>query len=143
MSIKWDPRLSVNNVTIDVEHKLLLSLLNALEVVLRNPHEKESLRFFIDQLHDSALEHFDHEEAIQLKYKFPYYEENKKGHKMLMDELNRIRNEIYKYIERDNITQEEANAMSIKCNGVLRDWLVEHILKSDIKMKGFITDKLI
>ncbi len=71
MPIKWDPRFSVDNSTIDMEHKLLLTLLNALEVVLRNPHEKDSLRFFIDQLIESAHDHFCHEEKLQLKYMFP------------------------------------------------------------------------
>ncbi|TAN70681.1 MAG: hypothetical protein EPN17_04210 [Methylobacter sp.] len=140
MPIKWDPRFSVDNVAIDIEHKLLLSLLNALEVVLRNPHEKDSLRFFIDQLHESAKDHFRHEENLQLRYMFPYYEENKKGHDVLMVELDVIRDEIYKFIEKPDTSQEEADRMSKKINHVLRDWLVEHILKSDIKMKGFMND---
>ncbi|HEY8037982.1 MAG TPA: hemerythrin domain-containing protein [Methylobacter sp.] len=140
MPIKWDSRFSVDNIIIDMEHKLLLSLLNALEVVLRNPHEKDSLRFFIDQLYESARDHFHHEEKLQLKYMFPYYEENKKGHEALIVELDTIRNEIYNFIEKADTSQDEADRMSKEINHVLRDWLVEHILKSDIKMKGFMND---
>lgn len=140
MPIKWDSRFSVDNVIIDMEHKLLLSLLNTLEVVLRNPHEKDSLRFFIDQLYESARDHFHHEEKLQLKYMFPYYEENKKGHEALIVELEVIRNEIYNFIEKTDTSQDEADTMSKEINHVLRDWLVEHILKSDIKMKGFMND---
>jgi hemerythrin len=140
MPIKWDSRFSVDNSAIDMEHKLLLTLLNALEVVLRNPHEKESLRFFIDQLHESAKEHFLHEEKLQIKFMFPYYEENKKGHDALIVELDEIRDEIYRYIDSPNTSQEEAETMSKKINHVLRDWLVDHILKSDMKMKGFMND---
>jgi hemerythrin len=140
MPIKWDSRFSVENSIIDMEHKLLLTLLNALEVVLRNPHEKESLRFFIDQLHDAAKEHFLHEEKLQIKFMFPYYEENKKGHDALIVELDEIRDEIYRYIESTSTSQEEAEIMSQKINHVLRDWLVDHILKSDMKMKGFMND---
>lgn len=140
MPIKWDSRFSVDNTAIDIEHKLLLTLLNALEVVLRNPHEKESLKFFVDQLYESARDHFHHEEKLQLRYMFPYYEENKQGHEALIVELDQIRNEIYEFIEKTNSTQEEADEMSKKINHVLRDWLVEHILKSDMKMKGFMND---
>jgi len=140
MPIKWDSRFSVDNATIDLEHKLLLTLLNALEVVLRNPHEKDSLRFFVDQLYDSAIDHFHHEEKLQLKYMFPYYEENKAGHEALIVELDVIRNEIYNFIEMTITSQDEADRMSKKINHVLRDWLVEHILKSDMKMKGFMND---
>ncbi|MDP3877443.1 MAG: hemerythrin domain-containing protein [Methylobacter sp.] len=140
MPIKWDSRLSVNNHEIDMEHKLLLTILNALEIILRNPHEKESLRFFIDQLMESAKEHFDHEEHLQIKCLFPFYEENKKGHEALTAELKEIRNEIYRYIDDANTSQEDADNMSEKINHVLRDWLIDHIMKSDIKMKGFMND---
>ncbi|MBL6986546.1 MAG: hemerythrin domain-containing protein [Methylobacter sp.] len=140
MPIKWDSRFSVNNSTIDTEHKLLLTLLNALEVVLRNPHERDSLRFFVDQLYESAKDHFHHEEKLQLKYMFPYYEENKQGHDALIIELDEIRNEIYQFIEKGDASQTEADKMSVKINHVLRDWLVDHILKSDMKMKGFMND---
>lgn len=140
MPIKWDSRFSVDNSTIDMEHKLLLTLLNALEVVLRNPHEKDSVRFFIDQLYESAREHFIHEEKLQIKYMFPYYEENKTGHEALIVELNAIREEIYGFIEKIDTSQNEADSMSEKINHVLRDWLIDHILKSDMKMKGFMND---
>jgi len=118
----------------------LLTLLNTLEIILRNPHEKESLRFFIDQLMESAQEHFDHEEHLQIKYLFPFYEENKEGHEALTVELKGIRNEVYKYIDDANTSQEEADNMSKKINHVLRDWLIDHIMKSDMKMKGFMND---
>lgn len=140
MPIKWDSRFSVDNSTIDMEHKLLLTLLNALEVVLRNPHEKDSVRFFIDQLYESAREHFIHEEKLQIKYMFPYYEENKTGHEALIVELDAIREEIYHFIDKTDTSQNEADSMSEKINHVLRDWLIDHILKSDMKMKGFMND---
>ncbi len=140
MPIKWDSRFSVDNSTIDMEHKLLLTLLNALEVVLRNPHEKDSLRFFVDQLYEAAKDHFHHEEKLQLRYMFPYYEENKQGHEALIVELDEIRSQIYEFIEKAESTQDEADSMSKKINHVLRDWLVDHILKSDMKMKGFMND---
>lgn len=140
MPIKWDSRFSVDNSTIDMEHKLLLTLLNALEVVLRNPHEKDSVRFFIDQLYESAREHFIHEEKLQIKYMFPYYEENKTGHEALIVELDAIREEIYHFIGKTDTSQNEADSMSEKINHVLRDWLIDHILKSDMKMKGFMND---
>jgi len=32
-----------------------------------------------------------HEEKLQLKHRFPYFEENKKGHQCLMAELDAIK----------------------------------------------------
>lgn len=140
MPIKWDSRFSVDNSTIDMEHKLLLTLLNALEVVLRNPHEKDAVRFFVNQLYEAAKDHFQHEEKLQIKYMFPYYEENKQGHEALIVELDAIKTEIYNFIDKADTSQDDADKMSQKINHVLRDWLIEHILKSDMKMKGFMHD---
>ncbi|HEY8094658.1 MAG TPA: hemerythrin family protein [Methylobacter sp.] len=138
MPIKWDSRLSVGNINIDIEHKLIISLINALEAVLRHPDEKDPLRFFIDQLYEFAGDHFAHEEKLQIKYMFPYFEENKKGHQCLMAELDVIKNIIYGFVEKPLTTQQEANDTSAKVNHLMRNWFVEHIVKSDMKMKGFM-----
>lgn len=138
MPIKWDARLSVGNIYIDIEHKLIISLINALEAVLRHPDEKDSLKFFIDQLYEFADDHFKHEEKLQIKFMYPYFEENKKGHKGLMAELDIIREIIYQFVENSHTTPEQAKETSAKVNGLMRDWFVDHIVKSDMKMKGFM-----
>ena len=138
MPIKWDSRLSVGNINIDIEHKLIISLINALETVLRHPDEKDSLRFFIDQLYEFAEDHFAHEEKLQIKYMFPYFEENKAGHQYLMAELTVIRNIIHDFAGKRITTEQEAKETSAKVNHLMRNWFVEHIIKSDMKMKGFM-----
>lgn len=138
MPIKWDSRLSVGNDYIDIEHKLIISLINALEAVLRHPNEKDSLKFFIDQLYAFAQDHFLREEKLQIKFMFPHYDENKKGHQRLISELDVIRNIIYAYVEKPEISPQDFKNTSKKVNLLMRDWFVEHIIKSDMKMKGFM-----
>jgi hemerythrin len=138
MPIKWDSRLSVGNAYIDMEHKLIISLINALEAVLRHPDEKDSLKFFIDQLYEFAADHFRHEEKLQLKFMFPHYEENKKGHQRLMAELDVVKNIIYRFVENTNTTRQDAAETSKKVNHLMREWFIDHIIKSDMKMKGFM-----
>jgi len=48
MPIKWDSKLSVGNSDIDTEHKLIIAHMNAQELALRHPAEKDYLKFFID-----------------------------------------------------------------------------------------------
>jgi hemerythrin len=138
MPIKWDSRLSVGNAYIDIEHKLIISLINALEAVLRHPDEKDSLKFFIDELYEFAGDHFAHEEKLQIKYMFPHFEENKKGHQGLMAELGVIKSIIYAFVEKKITTQQEAKETSAKVSHLMRNWFVDHIIKSDMKMKGFM-----
>ncbi len=138
MPIKWDSRLSVGNIHIDIEHRLIIALINALEAVLRHPEEKDSLKFFMDQLYEFAAEHFRHEEKLQLRFMFPHYEENKKGHQQLMAELDNIKNIIYVFVEKPDSTKAEAKATSEKVNDLIRNWFIGHIVKSDMKMKGLM-----
>lgn len=84
MPIKRDSKLSVGNSDIDTEHKLIIAHTNALERVLRHPDAKDYLPFFIDQLFELTTKHFYYEEQLQLKFMYPYYEENKKGQQALM-----------------------------------------------------------
>lgn len=142
MAIKWDDRLSVRNINIDIEHRLIITLINALEAVLRHPEEKESLKFFTEQLYEFAEEHFLHEEKLQLKFMFPHYEENKEGHKVLMAELEVIKDIIYRFVDNPNTTHEEALETSDKVNRLMRNWFIEHIIKSDMKMKGLMDNAI-
>ena len=138
MPIKWDSKLSVGNSDIDTEHKLIIAHINALELVLRHPDEKDYLRFFIDQLFEFTTEHFYHEEQLQLKFRFPHHEENKKGHQALITELEVIKSIIDSFIEKTEPTQEEGKEMREKISELMRKWFIDHIVKSDMKMKGFM-----
>jgi hemerythrin len=142
MPIKWDSKLSVGNSYIDTEHKLLIARINALEVILRHPEEKDIFKFFIDQLVEFARDHFYHEEQLQLKNRFPYYEENKQGHQQLMTDLKAMKDIIYCFIEKADATQEDATQISEQFNLIIRDWLINHIIKSDMKMKGYLDNAI-
>ena len=138
MTIKWDSRFNVNHPVVDAEHKLLLLAINGLEMSLRHTEDKELLLFFIDQLHEAAIMHFQHEEALQRKHLFPFREENAKGHERLILELNRIRDEIYQIMQHAVLSETQIQSLHNHVSYISKDWLLIHILKEDIKMKGFM-----
>jgi hemerythrin len=142
-TIKWDSKLSVGNSDIDTEHKLIIAHMNALKLALRYPAEKDYLKFFIDQLHEHTVDHFYHEEQLQLKFRFPHYGENKKGHQVLITELEVIKTIIYSFIEKTEPTQEESKEMSEQVNELMRNWFIDHIIKSDMKMKGYMDKSIL
>ena len=138
MTIKWDARFSVNNAIIDAEHKLLLTTINGLEMALRHPDDKEPLLFFIDQLYEYSIEHFRHEEALQLQYFFPFRDENKQGHDELEIEITRIRADIHAILKKDNLLPEDIATLREHSAFLAKGWLMKHILTEDLKMKGFM-----
>lgn len=138
MTIKWDARFSVDNSVIDTEHKLLLTTINALEMALRHPEDKEPLLFFIEQLHDFAIAHFRHEERLQLKYLYPFREDNATGHETLEFELTKIRDDVRRICKKSILSTEDMSLLHKHISYIAKDWLMTHLLKEDLKMKGFM-----
>jgi hemerythrin len=138
MTIKWDKRFSVDHLAIDAEHKLLLTTINAIEIALRHPEDKEPILFFIDQLCDFGLEHFKHEEKLQIKHQYPFIDDNVKGHENLTTDLKRIRDDIYETMKNDTLSAEDITKMYGYVTYLAKDWLITHVLKEDLRMKGFM-----
>jgi hemerythrin-like metal-binding protein len=141
MTIKWDERFRVGNSIIDTEHKLLLTIINALEMSLRHSDDKEPILFFMEQLHEFSVEHFRLEEAMQVKCQFPFRENNARGHQILEDQLTTIRDDVRRICENTPLSDEDKKLLHRHISYIAKDWLVTHLLKEDIKMKGFMGDK--
>lgn len=131
MPIQWRKQMSVGNLIIDLDHRYLLSLINQVEYALRHPEESENLRMALDQLSDYAREHFAREEKLQLRIQFRGYMPHKMAHQSLLDRLDRIIGEILEESDPEQLT-----ARSTEITTLLRDWLLDHVLKEDMKMKS-------
>lgn len=140
MTIKWDSRFSVGHNAIDTEHKLLLTTINALEMALRHPEDKEPLLFFMEQLVEFGTAHFRHEEALQLKHLFPFREENAAGHEILENELLKIYDDVKQICKKPTLSVQDIALLHKHISYIAKDWLMIHLLKEDLKMKGFMGD---
>lgn len=141
MTIKWDSRFSVENSIIDAEHKLLLTTINALEMALRHPEDKEPLLFFMEQLYEFSIAHFRHEEALQLKHLFPFREDNVTGHEILERQLSTIRDDVKTICKKTVLSNDDISLLHKHISYIAKDWLMVHLLKEDSKMKGFMGDE--
>ncbi|WP_275401493.1 bacteriohemerythrin [Wenzhouxiangella limi] len=130
MPVQWRKQMSVGNLIIDLDHRYLLSLINQVEYALRHPEESENLRMALDQLSDYAREHFAREEKLQLRIQFRGYMPHKMAHQSLLDRLDRIISEIL-----EESDPQQLKARSAEITTLLRDWLLDHVLKEDMKMK--------
>jgi hemerythrin len=110
-------------------------------MALRHPEDKEPLLFFIEQLHEFATAHFRHEEALQLKYLFPFREDNATGHEILEQQLTTIRDDVKRICKKNTLSTEDMSLLHKHISYIAKDWLMTHLLKEDIKMKGFMEDK--
>lgn len=133
MAIIWRSRMSVNNDLIDHDHHFMINFINTIELVLQNPEEKEMLLEVLDQLHDYSVNHFRREESIQRKIQYPQSLNHKNSHSTLLADLEELKKDIEETKSTDEIVGRSTEIISF-----LRNWLINHVLNEDMKLKPFL-----
>ncbi len=130
MTLKWLEEFELGVEEIDNDHKRIIENYNKLCMVIKNNEESEFYKELIEFLSDYVSSHFVKEEKLQFEIKYNKYNEHKKIHEDFKNKVKHI-SEKYKdkKIEMDDL---------ISINLFLKDWLLEHILVEDQKIKEFI-----
>lgn len=139
MTIVWRDALSVGNDSIDADHRFLLSLINRLEQVLTTDQPSADLLAAIDRLRNYTHEHFGREERIMLNLAYAKYDVHKHAHGELIEQLEQVTRPIRELGE--SMPATTANLPAAMRDGVielLRHWLLDHILKEDLKLKPLL-----
>jgi len=137
MPIQWRPELSVGNHVIDHDHQYLIALVNNVELILRHPEDKNDLDFVVDRLHEYALEHFKREQDLQAKIRYPHRVEHEAEHRRLLEALAGIRSELKGLCVFEHPDPSELKEGINRLMELLRHWLIDHVVKSDIHMREY------
>jgi hemerythrin len=127
MLIEWSDELSVGIQEIDEQHKVLVSLLNEMHDAIHERHGREASIRILKRLTEYTKIHFAVEESLMRIFDYPGYEEHKKQHEQLIQEILDLE---YKIIE-------EEHAISFQLLHFLKMWLTKHILESDMDYGPF------
>ncbi len=130
----WRKQMNVGHPEIDADHRYLIHLINTVELVLRFPENPEHMKLAFDELQHYAAEHFQREEKIQIAWGYPHYDEHQQEHRKLLQSLALLRSTIEKAMGE---AATPAEALREHCGYVtdfLRKWLVDHVMKTDLKM---------
>lgn len=127
MLIEWSDELSVGIQEIDEQHKVLVSLLNEMHDAIHERHGREASIRILRRLTEYTKIHFAVEESLMRIFDYPGYEEHKKQHEQLIQEILDLE---YKIIE-------EEHAISFQLLHFLKMWLTKHILESDMDYGPF------
>jgi hemerythrin len=130
MDLVWSNRLSVGNNMIDMEHKQLIGLVNALDAEIRKK-EPEPFLEALRVLEDTARSHFSHEETLARLIRFPFREHHLE-HKYILDEFHAIRSRMAE------MPGHWSESMVEHFYLFLCTWAIEHIVEDDMKMKPFL-----
>jgi hemerythrin len=122
--LKWSDDLAVGNTFIDNDHKKLIDMVNRLHVVMQEGKGKDVLDKVLHNLIAYTQEHFRREEDLMRNLRFDGFHEHKEEHEKLLNQV----------LELQKKFESGAATLSIQVLHFLRDWLVNHIGKSDMEL---------
>ncbi len=130
MPIQWRDQMSVGDAAIDEDHKKLLQLVNLYEdaIAKRNAFE---LKVAFQGLVEYAAGHFQREETLQERIGYPHCQSHHEEHQDLVERLNAFNGALAVPGRHLEIAQ---------ASSFLHDWIVEHLVQKDLKMKPFIEE---
>ena len=129
--IKWDDNdFSVSVESIDEQHKQIFLLVNKLyDAFLRNETHNQ-LSVILNELVEHTIKHFSHEETCFKRFGYLKCKEHTDQHCDLVQKVS----EFKKAFEAGNAE------ISQDILFFLRDWLIDHIGKSDKKFTPFMLE---
>nr|WP_312577442.1 hemerythrin family protein [Sedimentibacter sp.] len=130
MAYKWDKSLETGNATIDEQHKSLINAINDLLDACSKGKGRIEVQKTLKFLSEYVIKHFDDEEKLQIKSKYPDYTAHKKLHEDFKKDVANIVSEF-----------EEGGAtipLVAKVNGKIGEWLIKHIKTMDKKVADHI-----
>ena len=128
---EWNQDYSVGNRAIDADHQELFALINALETASMSDG---FLSDILGKLEHYAKDHFAREEALMRRIEFPGYQAHVAEHRAFVEWLKTVRATY-------NRAAESPFQIGDLVNHFLRDWLVNHIIKEDMKYRDFLLEK--
>ena len=123
-SIVWDDKFKTGNSKIDNEHRKLIDLINQLSGAMQAGKGKEVCGKVLGDLITYTKTHFAMEEQLMATHSYAKTTEHKAEHAKLVQEVL------------DFQTKFNAGAvtLSVSLFTFLKDWLVNHIMKSDMAL---------
>jgi hemerythrin len=129
--IDWTDALSVGIGIIDEQHKVLIQIINDLHDAMKAGKSKVIIREVFVRLIDYTNFHFSMEEKLMDQYGYEEAPGHKKIHKDLVDDVL----ELQKKLEKSDLT------IGVHTLTFLKEWLNDHILKTDTKFGAFLKTK--
>lgn len=132
MTIEWRQSMCVGDPVVDSDHKHLVDLINDFEKSITGKVDHRKIARVLLGLVQYTGEHFAREEELQLKIRYSYYESHRKQHRDVLKQLEHV---LMDYTAANGTVQD---SMIREIAKFLKEWLVGHIIESDLRMRPYI-----
>ena len=129
--LRWSESLSVGLDSIDSQHKTLIDLINELYKQMKSGATKDAIGEALGKLIDYTGSHFKYEEELFAQYKYPEQASHKELHHKMVSQV----------VDFQKQFKEEGKDISIELMEFLKEWLLNHIKKTDMKYSSFLQSK--
>lgn len=129
--MNWDESFSVNNETIDFQHKRIIEMINELFKAISYGEDRQKLDEILVRLSVFTVKHFIYEESLFRKYGYENQCEHKKEHDYLSEQVTDFHK---KHIAENGKIDKDRLVF-------FKDLLIEHIKVYDSKYVSFIYER--
>lgn len=124
----WKPEFSVSNPTIDSQHKGLIDNINKLFEAMRTGKAENEINGILKSLQKYTITHFRHEESLMKQKEYPELTVHQAEHVRFTEQINSLIAEV----------ESGKKTVSIELLKFLKEWLLNHILKVDMRYSSHI-----
>jgi hemerythrin-like metal-binding protein len=129
--LAWSESLSVNIRLIDDQHRQLVNLINRLYRAMQTGSKREETAAILDELVEYTVYHFNAEEELFSGHGYPEEIPHKNTHKQLVGQV----------VEFQRKFKSGDSELDMELLQFLKNWLVQHIMKTDKRYAGFLHEK--
>ena len=126
--ITWTESFSVNVEEIDSQHQWLTDIINTLHDDLTENKGVRLLEIVLESLIEYTRMHFQTEENLMVKYKYPAYEEHKAKHRELSE----------KVAEWNSALANGQEKLNMDMLNFLKTWLENHEVTVDRPLGSYL-----
>jgi hemerythrin len=119
--VTWDQTYSVSVRSLDEQHQKLFALLNALHEAMRQGKGQAIVQDTLRELATYTVTHFRAEEELMRRTSYPGLASHQMEHQRFVAKVNQLTQDL----------QAGRNVSSIEVVGFIKDWLAEHIRRTD------------
>ena len=128
--IEFTPDLMMNVPLIDEQHMALVKHLQEVVTMGTAAASKEEIEKNLLFLGNYAVKHFTDEEALQVRIRYPKYEQHRKLHQQFVTD--------YKKFVTDYREHGCSTTFVVQLNRVVIRWITQHIQEADLDLSRYI-----
>ncbi|MGK7942937.1 MAG: bacteriohemerythrin [Microcystaceae cyanobacterium] len=123
----WNDSFSTGQPSIDAQHKELFYAVNDLADAVEQGKGETAIKKLIIFMGYYAEWHFGREEKCMATHQCPFAEANQAAHQQFLQTFQSLSQELKE--------KGATNEFAIRIHGILSEWLINHILNVDAKLK--------